>query len=117
MIDPRPGAGPSAAISRPPTAKADSRGWCPCRSAPASSYRRDIDVEHAGVARFAERNGARTVRGKAAFELVAGRAQTNLPACSANSSSMARALVRLIASPVRMTAPLSISLCAKPASP
>ena len=43
-------------------------------------------------------------------------AQTNLPASSANNSSMARAFLRLIASPVRMTAPLSISLRAKPAS-
>ena len=44
-------------------------------------------------------------------------AQTNLPASSANSSSMARALLRLIASPVRMTAPQSISSCVSPASP
>jgi hypothetical protein len=42
-------------------------------------------------------------------------AHTNLPASRANSSSIARAFLRLIASPVRMTAPESISACLKPA--
>ena len=41
-------------------------------------------------------------------------AQTNLPASSENRSAMARALRRLIASPVRMTAPLSTSRVRSP---
>ena len=41
---------------------------------------------------------------------------TNLPACAANSSPMARALLRRTATPVRISAPLSILSGVTPAS-
>ena len=52
-----------------------------------------------------------------ASRLCPAEAQTNLPDSSANRSAMARALVRFSASPVRITAPLSISSGVSFASP
>ena len=91
-------------------------GRAPCRgrSAQASSCRRRYR-HGAGIAPRSATGGPRRSpeRRGALPSMWPAVAQTNLPASSANSSSIARAFFRLIASPVRITAPLSISLRAQ----
>ena len=107
----------SRAISRPPTANAATLRIWPLSTRASFVVPPPMSTCRAQAPRAAE---SAVAPEPYAASVLSSRcpalAVTILPASSAKISVIARALRRLIASPVRITAPVSTSLGARPAS-